>query len=679
MSICPLSARRGLETSAFPESAWPGSGCHLRKPGTLARGFRCGAVPLTDTVVSTLAVAVSWIAIALLVAGCGYATRRALSSLLTGPCEALNRADLWIGFATVLAFLQLWSLLGGISWAAWIPPLGVGLFGVAWNGRTFRRGRLPRRSIAVGVATSVAILWLANKALGKPADYDFGLYHLSIVDYVSRYAAIPGLGNLHTRLGAGDAHFLFVALLGRGPWSTAGFQLANGLLVSMLVVDVASRFVGPSVSHGPWSFTRRMALLLVPATMVTVGVGTDYRLSSPNIDLATFVLVAAGGLYLAECVEGGFAATPVLAATGSLASAAATRPLFWLPTLVAATVIILGRARASPSGAIAAAALAGALPSVLAVGWMARQAVLTGYPLYPLTIGGLPVNWRMPADIVHRMNQWVSAWARWPGRSPEEVPSSWRWLGHWLQDRRTDVDVAAALVLLAASLPALASRSPIDVRQRRERRAPMLAVLGLAVPTLVAWFLLAPDPRFALAPLWLVPVALVAWALPAVGDSGLGPRAPTIGLIVAGGVFAVLALGIAISLATTSILAPVLLLPVALAAWTVQRLRRSPSIQLLPGNLLATLSLASIVVAFAGFVAYAGGFSPVAADDGGPLGTLPVPTPAVEPFVTASGLRLSRPANGDDRCFGIPLCTPEPDARIRLLGNLVSEGFTRRR
>lgn len=630
-------------------------------------------------VVPTLAVAVTWVALGALVAGCGYAARRSVSSLVAGhPPVTLGRADLWIGFAVVLVFLQAWSLLGGISWAASIPPLAVGLVGLAWNGRPQRIPTLPRRSLWIGSATAIAVLWLANKALGKPSDYDFGLYHLSVVNYASAYAAIPGLGNLHERLGAGDAHFLFVALLGRGPWSTAGFQLANGLLVSMLAVDIASRFVTAANPRTPASFTHRMALLLVPATILTVGIGTSYRLSSPNIDLATFVLVAAGGLYLAECVERGFDATPVLAATGALAAAAATRPLYWIPTATAVVVIaVVGRAGPSRSWPIRAAALAGALPAALAVGWMARQAVLTGYPLFPVTIGGLPVDWRMPSNAVHELNRTVGAWARWPGRPPDQVLASWHWLGFWLRKRVHDLDLAAALVLLTALVPALAAASPADVRQRGRRRSPMLAVLALAVPTLAAWFMLAPDPRFALAPLWLVPVALVAWAAPTLAGTGLGPPAPARTLIVPAAFCVALAVGIAVALATTSMLAPGLPLAVALAGWTATRIRRRASAGPPAGSLLAPLCLASIVLAFAVVVALEGGFEPVAADGGGPLGTPVAPTPAVEPFVTSSGLRLSRPANGEDRCFQVPLCTPEPDSRIRLLGASPGEGFTK--
>ena len=39
-------------------------------------------------------------------------------------------------------------------------------------------------------------------------------------------------------------------------------------------------------------------------------------------------------------------------------------------------------------------------PSSRVVGWLARQAILSGYPFFPATVGGLPVDWRVPASVV---------------------------------------------------------------------------------------------------------------------------------------------------------------------------------------------------------------------------------------------------------------------------------------
>ena len=157
---------------------------------------------------------------------------------------------------------------------------------------------------AVGL---VSIVWLANASLAVADDYDFGLYHLNLIDYAKRYAALPGLADLHVRLGAGDAHLLFVALLDRGPLSGAGPHLADGLLASLLIFDLVRRFVFRPASAWFSSFTSTLALLLIPIVVIVAALRPTQRISSPNLDFAAFVLVVVGILYLAECVEDGFA------------------------------------------------------------------------------------------------------------------------------------------------------------------------------------------------------------------------------------------------------------------------------------------------------------------------------------------------------------------------------------
>src|SRR5581483_8184162 len=124
-----------------------------------------------------------------------------------------------------------------------------------------------------------------------------------------------------------DAHLLLVAFLQHGPWAGAAFHLADGLLVSLLAVEILTR----ALRGRRGSFARRLALLLAPAAITVVGVGSAYRLASPNLDVAAFVLVAVGALYLAECVEDGVRPAPALASLAAFAGAAATRPVYFLP------------------------------------------------------------------------------------------------------------------------------------------------------------------------------------------------------------------------------------------------------------------------------------------------------------------------------------------------------------
>ena len=372
------------------------------------------------------------------------------------------------------------------------------------------------------------------------------------------------------------------------------------------------------------SFTARVALLLLPATLVAIVGGKGSRINTPDLDFAVFVLVVVGMLYLVECLEFGFRATPALASTASLSLAATTRPFYWpLAALAVGMIVIAGARRAGGRPAHArvtsrASAAVLLLPVGLLVGWMSRQAVLSGYPLFPLTAGGLPVDWRMPSAAVHELNRFVSSWARSPGDNPDVVLASWDWLHPWLRSHRGDLDLVGPILLLACVGPALASRSAAETRRRRAWRAPMLAMALPALPLLVAWFFNAPDPRFALAPLWLLPIALVAWALP--GADGRRPdgNAKT--------------------------------------------------------GAIAYASLAGVLLVTVGVVAHKGVFWPIVSNGSGPLGTEPVPGAAVVPFVTKSGLQIYRPAHGE-LCWRVILCTPKPDPYLRLRGAGIRDGF----
>lgn len=458
---------------------------------------------LLKALLPTLAVAGTWLVVAALIAGCGSLARRGLLAVASVPTsDRLRRSDLWIGLAVLTAFLQVWSLFAAISWAAWLPPVLAGLIGVAPTARALTvRRQLPLHLL---IPAGLGVLWLANRALDTPSGYDFGLYHAAAVDYASNYAAIPGLGNLHDRLASGDAHFLVTALLGHLPGAGSGFRLVNGLLVAMLFADVASRFV----ERRP-SFAFRMSLLAVPATIVVAAIDPS-RLSEPNLDLSAFVLVVVGALYLAESVEERFDATAATTCMAALALAAVHRPLFWL-TAVAALAVLAARAGRRWRTLLAILIA----PAALAVGWTVRQAVLSGYPFFPLTFVRLPVDWRMPAANVEELERWIRSWAR-SGENPDFAPGAW--LGPWLRDQLTNYDVLVPLLLLGAAVLALLVRRP-------SVRAPLPAVVIPCAVTLVAWFVLAPAPRFALGPIWLIPIACAAWALPESVSITITPRA----------------------------------------------------------------------------------------------------------------------------------------------------------
>ena len=629
---------------------------------------------MAGVIASTLAVVVTWALVGALLLGIGASVRRSLQRLAGALQPArLARADVWIGLAALVAFLELWNLALPVDGLAWVPPLALAIAALVPFRRPPRPRRPSRRAFLLGALVATGVAWVANLALALPGDSDDGLYHLGIILYARRYAAIPGLGNLASRLASGDPHLLLAAFLDQGPWAGAGWHLPDGLLAALLFVELGIRLARPA---GAGVFTRRLAVLLALATVVCIGIRPTHRITSPNLDFAAFVLVAVGMLYLAGCVEEGFHLPEGIAALGALTTAAATRPLFWVPALMAALLLAwLAAAPTRGSPVLALRRVGGlmALPGLVLGGLLARQAVLSGYPLYPLAFAGLPVDWRMPSALVTAANNVDDAWARNPNAPEATVLASWGWVGtYWWPYVSDDVDVVLPVALLGSLAPSLlAGRAADPSRARRTR--PMLAVVVPSLAALVLWFLTAPDPRFVFAPLWLVPAALVAWALPS-WSRGLASRdaALAAGAGLATGVALAATLGRA-GLGGFAWLPRVELgLWVYLAGLAFVLRRRVAEPLLARAALLSALLLALGVVALRQH-----GFMLVDAHGRGPFRTPLEPVPRLTAEHTRSGLRVWVALGGS--CDGVLLCSPgvpPVSPQLRLRGETLASGFT---
>src|SRR4029450_10397375 len=130
---------------------------------------------------ATLAVALTWIVVGLVLLGCGFACRRTLIRLFRSTDSGTVRpADMWIGLGALTAHLEVWSFFAPIAGWTLLAPIAVA---VSAGVVVVRRlpGSLTRRLSrnlwlkVAGLAGS--LLWLANLALGQPRSWDSGLYH----------------------------------------------------------------------------------------------------------------------------------------------------------------------------------------------------------------------------------------------------------------------------------------------------------------------------------------------------------------------------------------------------------------------------------------------------------------------------------------------------------------------
>jgi hypothetical protein len=462
--------------------------------------------------------------------GWGRAARVALSGR-DRPPESLG-TDLWVGWAAALTVFEFVQICRPLAYRESIAVLGIGI-ALALRPSTWARlrprGRPDRAGVACLALWAGAALWVAARSMDSPHEFDAGMYHLQTIRWLNVLPIMPGLGNLHGRLAFNSAFYPYVAALNFYPYFGHGRSVANGFLYVVLLGQVLARLrpalADPRLLAEGRGLARGADLLLLPF-LLYVG-ASSLGFSSPSGDLACLLLQVALFLLLAHGLaewDGPSAgqedrALSLIVLATTLLTLKLSNAGFVAGVGVIAGAALLRAARpARPAGPVqrpvrGAILLSGLILTI----WVTRGYLLSGYPAYPSTFGGLPFDWAVSAQQAHRDADVIYAWARQPWVDPERVLGHSGWVHNWL--RRLERNVTGAVYPLAAAVAA--ALAILYVRWRDQGPwggarptlllVPVVAGLGFCMA-------LAPDPRFANALPWLLPATLALVFLGAVGQ-----------------------------------------------------------------------------------------------------------------------------------------------------------------
>ena len=431
----------------------------------------------------------------------------------------------WCGFVTLIFVLQITNLFSGIGLrtSAALTVLGFcGLF--------ICRARIAFasfRGIAVWNAIGLILIlaWLSNRALQAPLVDDSGIYHFSSIHWANNFALPPGLGNLHGHLAFNQSYFLFVAFLNNFPIPGFGHNLANSLLFAagiLTICENGARFSGAIATlalvrlQGRNQFCFRILLgLLLPVTLfflATCNRSNPPFISSPSPDAAIFIVEMVLTAYLLELLipRQGVDRSTALTVGVCLAFASIALKLSSLGFAGATLFCCVALAVRHPNDFSSVRAISLTIfVAVLAVVWVLRSVVASGYLVYPLPVTGLPVDWKIPEHLVRDEFNGIWGWARLPVYQSWKIIGSWNWLPGWLVRMADRPDIVAPLGLIFVCLlfwifAGKRSLPPGDLSSGY-----LNALLGVGLTSLAYWFWNAPDPRFLGASLWVI----VLWAV----------------------------------------------------------------------------------------------------------------------------------------------------------------------
>ena len=589
---------------------------------------------------ATTAVLATWFCVAVMLIGLGFGLIALV--ILNQPSHQPFLTAFWLGFATLLFLLQCWHFLFRISALPWI------LFSLAAVPGLWKSRRLVARSLATARGNPVflclaalGVLYAANRSIGPCLAFDSGLYGRPAIKWFVSYPLVTGLGNLNERIGFNNSIFLFYAMLDHGFWQGRSHQLVNGLLLGALLLQVISSSVRLFGRHNPEnSGDLYEAVLLIPAAVIAID-PEFLSISSITTDPAVSIMMFIGAARLFRILDGaakewaldGFFVILVL-------MAAVTIKLTALGFVMTAALLVCWnwfRLREVQSFAVwPAVVLAASASGVIFVTWLARGVILSGYLVYPATIGTLNVDWKVPETVAVRESAFIREFARYyydvdsvderVARGQDHTFSV-SWVRPWISNAFV-LAKGEVIIPTALSLVGLAFLAVTLIYHRRSADIPTVAMLAFLSPAtlLTQSLLLSPSPRFMFVGLWmLAAVALSLGLRPLVLRSVITRRLALIGIIF-------------------------------FAAFLIGARAHSYFVRNQPAAALAVL------------------FNVPGPDSG----FYPLPeAKAFSPFVTHSGLIVLHPTNNKELIWNGPLLsTPTPDQRLELrVAGSLRDGF----
>lgn len=461
-----------------------------------------------------IAIAITWLILFAAFVGLGLALLKVTGSIDTVDSEQLFNS-FWLGWCLVLLMLQIWHLLFPVDF---LPICLVLLLGAAglWFGKTelalfVRRTKLKPLWVFLLV---VSLLALANLASAPIRAYDAGLYHISAVRWSSAYPIVPGLANLHDRLGFNSSYFLYQAMLDTGFWAQRSYHVASGLLLMVVVLEIAATlrkiFNGEALE-----FFDQMRIVL----LATVADQCFAQASTTSPDLAMHLIGIVLSVRLCRLIFSHRGPNRELADTTIIlflsAIGATVKLSFVVMGGLASAVVIVrafyrGRLDPSRSTYLRAWAVSLAVVFLIIMPWMARNVMISGYPIYPIPLAPFDVEWRVPSETIANLNNWIKSWPRNPTALPKDVLGNWDWLSGWIaaisQNHKFNFILPLALFIIGNLVLLLSSQ------KRSFSFASWALFFGPGLVMVAFWFLSAPDPRYAGATFWCLGAGAVSLA-----------------------------------------------------------------------------------------------------------------------------------------------------------------------
>ncbi|MCU0479803.1 MAG: hypothetical protein MUE54_01170, partial [Anaerolineae bacterium] len=399
------------------------------------------------------------------------------------------------------------------------------------NHRLILNGILPvsRIKLIWGLFAIILILWLANRATFSSEHYsafgfDSGFYHIPTIKWFSEYPVILGLGNVHTRFGFSNAFFLYGALVNWDIFIGKTYQLVNTLLymvfLSQMIWSIFALFRNEK-NHLEHLFR----ILCIPFVILWLLYRYQENLGVPSTsnDVPIFMLsILLAGKFISHIQQKNITLSDLIHITILVAVGIVVKFnfIFGAGLLIASwgMYIIFHRQKI-----LITLILLPFIGLLFFVPMILRSIMMTGYPFFPLTVGAVAVDWRVPEGIATSETEYIQIFARVLGDTPMfdtliNNPST-EWFSFWLQKSSQEYPVLLypSLLLMALGVVCIIISQIIPRLQSKNSLNPLLigwlALLAVGGFSVLFWFINAPLWRLSVGVTWFLGASLCVFGM----------------------------------------------------------------------------------------------------------------------------------------------------------------------
>jgi hypothetical protein len=350
------------------------------------------------------------------IAGTAYLTGYAVFRVVdrrTGNVPVGIDGTLVAGSTFLTAYSEFFSLFSGVGVAASFILLALCLLILLVCRQDFQKQWIADRKYLQDQSRSrlffgivllfLLVFYLAVSAM-QPSSYDDYLYHAQALEWIERYGAVPGLGNLHFRL-AYNSSFLCLQALFSWSWLLGqSLHTVNALYAFLLSAYCVSSF---SFVHGRRTVLTSDLLKLIALVYLFYDTSVLSGLDTDPLAMMTVIYIF---IKWAELIEQKEESGMPYALLSLLAVYACTLKLSCGALVLLALYplwIFVKKRQGRMAGFCFIAA------AIILLPYLIRNVILSGYLLYPMnTIDLFPVDWKMPVYMLVEDRQGILIWGR---------------------------------------------------------------------------------------------------------------------------------------------------------------------------------------------------------------------------------------------------------------------------